>query len=199
VVHYGRPVRIALAVLVGLVAAVLLRPDGNASPAPMASVYPTADPHWVDVHLADDVGKPGASRSVMGQLTVRQAPYTSGPSADSLRFRFDAPVEVTGILVSIDISGPHLVELVAGINLDAPYGVEEAATGRSQTFVGRDWLIHTSDSNGGRPSKIDEHITLPTPVELAAGDWIAADTWLGNLTGIEQSVSPEVIVFYRWL
>lgn len=186
------------AVLVGVGLAFVLR-DGPSPVEPVRTVRQVAaEPVWLDVRSTDDTGKAGTGRSVMGQLVLEQAPRTSGPSPDSLRFRFDAPVEITGVLISVDIWGPSLVEVVAGVNVEHPYGIASSGEG-GQKFAGRDWLLHTSDSNDGGPSKIDEQIVLPVPVELAAGDWVAVDVWLGNHTTTVQGVSPEVILFYRWL
>lgn len=135
----------------------------------------------------------------MGQLVLNQDARTAGPSPDSLRFRFDAPVEITGVVISVDISGPRLVEVVAGVNVEHPYGIEAPGDGRHQPFTGRGWLLHTSDANDGGSSKIDEQVTLPVPVTLEPGDWVAIDAWIGNTLTEPTNVSPEVILFYRWL
>lgn len=196
-----RWLRIGGAVIAGLlIAAVVHTAQADPAPPSMRTVLtPTPDPYWLDVNPTEDAGKPGTARSVMGQLILSQEPRTSGPSPDSLRFRFGAPVEVTGVVISVDIHGPQLVEVVASVNAEHPYGIEAPGDGRNQPFVARDWLLHTSDANDGGPSKIDEQISLPEPVELAAGDWVGISAWLGNTTITEQAVSPEVIVFYRWL
>lgn len=193
---------LALAAAVAVVA--WPEPDAAPQPAPVRGVVPEVQrAAWIDVTRAGDVGKPGVGRSVMGQVMMHQEARTSGPSPDSLRFRFDAPVEITGVMVSVDISGPTLVEVAAGVNVEGPYGISDGHFDPDREnltrFAGRDWLIHTSDSNGGAPSKIDEQVTLPVPVELAAGDWIAVDGWVGNESTEPTRVSPEVIVFYRWV
>jgi hypothetical protein len=192
--------RIALVVALAVLAVLVLVAATRHQPAPVASaVQPVADPLTIDVRRADDEGKPGDLRSVMGQRTMYQAPRTSGPSPDTLRFRFDAPVEVVGMMLSVDISGPELVEFAVGVNTPAPYGLVEPGDHLHREFIARDWLMHVSDANGGRPSKIDEAVWFPgSGFALDAGEYLALDAWLLNQHEAPRAVSPEWIVYYRW-
>jgi hypothetical protein len=145
-------------------------------------------PIFRDVHRVDDAGKPGTTRSVLQYALLRQDPRTTGVSPDTLRFRFDAPAVVLGVGVSVDIWGPKLTEVVVGINQVVPYGTEA-----------RDWLIHTSDATDG-PSKIDERAWFGEDgFVVEAGDYVGVGAWLLNDTDRMQGITPEVIVYYRWL
>ncbi len=145
-------VHLALAVVAAVIVAVgvALRSD------PMSTEL---DPEPVIHEVTVQAGGVGM-QSVMGQGTFRQHARTTGVSRDTLRFTFDRPVEVVGVLVSVDIRGMSITEVVVGINQPVAYGLEADA-----------WLIHTSDASDG-PSKIDEQAWFPVPFEVGPDDYI---------------------------
>lgn len=179
-----KPLAVAawLAVVVVAIAAVSLQPP------PMQTILDVT-PARVQrsVLPADDTGKPGTMRSVMGQSLLWQRGRTTGPSPDVLSFEFDAPARILGINVSVDVAGLDIVEVAAGIEVEGTYGLDA-----------RDWLLHTSDSNGGQPSKIDEAAWFGEGFDVEAGESVDVVAWLYNSHRGDVAVSPEVIVYYRW-
>lgn len=75
-----------------------------------------ADPSPVVSELTVSQTSRQGLQSAMAQLEFRQSPRTTGVSPDTLRFRFDAPVDVQGVLISADIGpgGLALVEFAVG-------------------------------------------------------------------------------------
>lgn len=183
--------RVVAAIAIGLVAAVVIAAVGAPSPL-IARIQVVEVPLTVNVQA-----QAGELRSVMVQRVMYQEARTTGPSPDRLRVTFDAPVVILGVLLSVDIDGPALVEFAVGIDPPAPYGLVEPGEGDHREFTARDWLLHASDSNGGRPSKIDEQAWYPGGFPLALGEAVILDAWLGNQLGYRTGVSPEMIVFYR--
>jgi hypothetical protein len=119
-------------------------------------------------------------------------------SDDQLRFTFTQPAEIRQIDVSVDISDRRaiLVEFAVGINTAEGYGFDGRGFDRSAN-----WLMHASwgQSPLGR-GEIDETATLPAGVEVARGDVVGVSAWLGGVgSGDPISVSPEVVILYRWL
>lgn len=166
--------------------------DTPAEPEGFTHRYrPEPLPTYIDLEPGEGV------RTEMGQLVQTQEPHTSGPSPESLRFRFTQPGQILGVSISVDIDGPELVEHVIGINVPHPYGISEDHQD-GEPFEGDGWLLHVSDANGGQPSKIDEQLMLPHPVDMEAGDYISVDAWIGNQLPVPAGASPEVIVFYRY-
>lgn len=183
--------RLALAYFILVAGIVLVVGIGMASqpnelPPMQTRVEPTPNAAQVRVEPDD---RPGL-RSIMGQLTFRQDARTTGVSPDTLRFRFDEPVRIMGVMVSADIGGRglELVEFAVGINQPVAYGTE-----------GPDWLIHVSDANEQRASKIDEHVWFPGGFYIGPDDFVGIGAWLYNGQTTEQSVSPEVIIYYEWV
>lgn len=178
---------------------ILDTPPAEPPPEMTSRPTPPVHAHVLPVARAADVSKPGELRSFMGQWVLAQDARTSGPSPDSLRFTFDAPAHIVGIVVSVDISGMPLVEVVAGINTPAPYGIVEPGSTVHRDFVARDWLLHTSNANDGGPTHIDEQAWFPAGgFAVEPGDYVAIEAWLGNTAMQQRGVSPEVIVFYTW-
>jgi hypothetical protein len=180
-----------------LVGFVVTRPEPS---SPMRSVI-QPEPHVIELPIspADDEGKPGTLRSVMGQRVQYQEPRTSGPSGDRLHFVFDAPARVVGVTISVDLHGGlNLAEWAIGINAPVPYGLVEAGTGDHREFTARDWLLHVSHAAEGR-SQLDEQAWFGEGFEVEAGDAVTVDAWLVNPTTTRQGASPEVIVYYEWL
>ena len=99
-------------------------------------------PADLPVMQADDEGKPGTLRSVMGQRIQYQEPRTSGPSPDTLRFVFDRPARIVGVTISVDLWPTFdLAEWAVGINAAAPYGLVDEGTDDHRRFEARDWLL----------------------------------------------------------
>jgi hypothetical protein len=145
--------RIALGVALAVLAVLVLVAAAVVPAPPMTAVpQPEPNPLTIDVRRGDDEGTPGDLRSVMGQRYMAVPGRTTGPSADSLWFRFDAPARIVGMHLSVDIHGPEIVEFAVGINTPVPYGLVEPGIRDHREFVARDWLFHASDSNGGQPS-----------------------------------------------
>lgn len=184
----------ANAVAAALVAVLVAGRPAEAIP-PVALVIPTV-PAPLVIEVAPD-GRTG-TQSVMGQRVMYQEPRTSGPSADRLAFHFTQPAQIMGVLVSVDIAGPQLVELVVDINPEGVYGVKPELDGDHRPFSADGWLLHVSDVNTGA-SKIDESIWFGADgPSVQAGDVVAVDSWLGNERMTREGISPEIIVFYRW-
>ena len=136
-------VRLALLLALGVLGVLSVAAYWQFTPVTIeyrSSVIPI--PFERHVIQADDAGKPGTTRGVMGQLRFNQEARTTGPSPDVLEVRFDQPARILGVDVSVDIVGLPLVEVAVGIDPDATYGLGA-----------RDWLIHTSDQNGGQPTR----------------------------------------------
>lgn len=145
-------------------------------PAPMSTVrQPEPVVHMIPVRVGDGM------QSVMGQAMFRQPPRTTGVSPDTIRFTFDGPVDILGVLVSVDVHDLPLVEFAVGVNPPVAYGTE-----------GGPWLIHTSSTG----ESTDEHIWFPVPFEVGPDDFVSVGAWLYNGDELERSVSPEVIVYF---
>lgn len=190
--------RLVLAALVGVAftlsaLAVVEEDSGSASPRPPQVTR--ADPgyqdvEWFDIRQADDADKPGDRHSALGHRAFTMSDFTCGRSGDELRFRFDAPAQVIGVDLSVDLGGSmELVEVMVAAHGETGYHEEDRST---------DPLLHAGYVQGDGSPNIEETVMLPYGVDLAAGDHITVGAWLCS-TGVDQEVHPEVIVFYRWL
>lgn len=144
---------------------------------------PTMQPVARQVSRANDTGKAGQMRSVMGQHRFSIAAATSAPSPDRLDFRFDAPAEILGVLVSVDDRNLAMTEMAVGIDAHT-YGIHA-----------RDWLIHTSATG----KDTDEQVWFAEPFIVGPDNAVSVVAWLYNEQQAETWVSPEVIVYYRWI
>lgn len=145
--------------------------------SPMTTVR-DPEPRVVEVVVEPD--DRDGMQSAIGQLIFRQDPRTTGVSPDTIHFRFTEPVDVYGVLVSVDVHGLEIVEFAVGLNEPVAY----ATTG--------EWLIHTSSTG----DSIDEHVWFPVPYEVGPDDYLNVGAWLYNGSEVEQSASPEVIVYF---
>lgn len=172
-----------------VVAIVVIRDDDHAvAPPPMTNVTDVdIQPTWVDLPKEADSDKPGAMRGVLKHIPFEQPPRQSGRTPSSIRFRPDAPMEVVGVKLSIDIGDVRLTEFTVAVNAENGYSTPA-----------RDTLMHVTDLNDGS-SSIDEQVWFPEPFLLDAGDWAAVDAWVSNWSTRVGVVSPEVILFYRWV
>lgn len=124
------------------------------------------------------------------QLPFSQDAYISGQSPDELSIRFDVPVDIRGILVSVDCwKSTRLVEFAAGINQKPAYSTNSES----------DMLMHTSFATNSEAGKIDEQAFFPTPFRLSPDDRINIGAWIQNISGKKQIVSPKIIVYYNWV
>jgi hypothetical protein len=145
----------------------------------------------VIVKKSEDERKAGRVHGVMGQQYFRMAPETHGVS-DQLRFVFTARAEILSIDVSADIGDLRawLVEFAVGINNADGYDFQRRA----------DMLMHVSWVAEGSTSRhVDETVRLPPGVEVASGDFVGVGAYIGAGEGGSVSVSPEIILLYRWL
>lgn len=123
------------------------------------------------------------------QKHFNQEGYTSGRSPDELSVKFSDPVEVHGILMSVDCwKSTRLVEFAAGINQKPAY----------QTKGPGDMLIHASFATNHEAGKIDEQVWFPKPFLLSPSDSINIGAWIQNVSPKKQGVSPEIIVYYSF-
>lgn len=149
-------------------------------PVEVVAAMPDA-PNWQDRHF------PASTMMETAFLHVAHTKpaYTSGPSADVGRVTFDGPVDILGILISVDITdGVGLYEILVGKNME---------TWESNT-VGGLFQLSYQDMGTGR---LDDHIWFPEPYPLDDDDWLAVVAWMYNRTDREAIVHPEVIVYYR--
>lgn len=150
--------------------------------------------HTVEVSRSDDSQKTSPHHGVLLQAIFEQEPWSSGPSAQAIHLGFDAPVEILGLAISVDIGGAMtLVEFSAGINA-REYGDDPSV----------DWLLHTSYSEDPyrfAHGNTDEQVWFGPGqgFEMDADDHLGVAAWLQNASGGFNAVSPEVIVWYRWL
>ena len=90
----------------------------------------------------------------MMQHFFHQAPYTSGISPDELHLQFESPVEIHGLLVSVDCwKSTKLVEIAAGINQKPAYNAHSD----------ENILMHVSFATDNTAGKIDKHIFSQSP------------------------------------
>lgn len=148
----------------------------------------------VEVNRNDDRRKTSTQHGVLLQGVFEQEPWSSGPSPQAIHLSFDAPVEILGLAISVDIGGAMtLVEFSAGIGA-RQYGNDQ----------GVDWLLHTSYSED--PYRFDhghtdEQVWFGPDQGFAmdADDHLGVTAWLQNASHGYNAVSPEVVVWYRWL
>ena len=148
------------------------------------------------VKKIDDKEKDGTTHSRIFQNYFEIDGWTSGISPNVTRLIFEKKVEIVGILVSVDHTNGNmsLAEFEARINaINSGYGYGE----------NRNALIHTSFA-GDRITnygKTDEHIWFGknSGIEVAADNWISFGAWLANEELNKSGLSPEFIVWYRWL
>jgi hypothetical protein len=131
--------------------------------------------------------------SQMVQKTFTMEPRSAGISKDSIRIIFKSKAKIYGILISGDVWGSTgLVEFAANINGKTGYDIEK----------GSDFLIHTSDTrpNIYTSGKIDEHIWFgENGFIVNPGDHISIGSWLGNVSNQVADVSPEIIIYYKFV
>ena len=140
-----------------------------------------------EIRISKNSAAPGMHSRMIQQLFHQQA-RVSGISPDEMNIRFDAPVEIQGILMSVDCwKSTRLVELAAGINQTPAYNAHSD----------KDMLMHVSFA-GDKAGKIDEQAFFPKPFLMTPEDSLNIGAWIQNVSGSEQSVSPEIIVYYTW-
>lgn len=176
--------RILVAIVAWAVVVALVAGYAMTRPAPLAPIATFADvePRPVErlTTYSDDPGMHG----VIGQLRFHQDARTVGPSPDRLDFRWDRPVHILGVLVSVEDRGMALTEIAVGIDA------------RTYGLAARDWLIHTS-MNGGRST--DEHIWFPEPFAVHIDEAVNVTAYLFNDGTEPVWLSPEVIIYYEWI
>lgn len=137
----------------------------------------------------DENSVTGAFNGRIVQSTFSQERYTSGVSPDEMSIRFDQPVEIHGLLMSVDCwKSTRLVELAAGINQKPAY----------QANSKNNMLMHVSFATNNQAGKIDEHIWFPKPFVLTPQDSLNIGAWIQNVSRKKQTISPEIIVYYSW-
>lgn len=162
---------------------------------PMEPVSPNepGDVHLYRVSKSRDAGKNSPSHGAIGYGLLSMPAQSHGISPDTIRFEFDAPAQILGVMVSVDINAKQtLVEVSGAIGDDIGYGVNADA----------DWLIHTSHaSDGDRSGSIDEHVMFAPSVApvVEAGEPVSFGAWIVNRRTARDGVVPEIIVYYRWL
>lgn len=136
--------------------------------------------------------KVGSDKKLHGRIFQHffsQAGSTSGRSPDELSIQFDHPAKIHGILISVDCwKSTRLVEFAAGINQKPAY----------QTKGDHETLFHVSFATNNTAGKIDEQIWFPEPFKLTPEDSINIGAWIQNVSPDKQSVSPEIIIYYKW-
>lgn len=184
-----------------LSAAVISNPPGlriiwERLTAPDMVTVAVPDEHNIESFTANplsDADKASSIHGAMLQTILTQDARTTGTSPESIHLTFEAPAEIVGIAVSVDISSDmSIVEVAAGINDERGYGQSRTA----------DWLIHTSYAASDiRSGKIDESVWYGSGEGFAvkAGDHVAVGAWLSNVATNASGISPEVVVYYRWL
>lgn len=140
-----------------------------------------------------DLQKQGTAFGGLAYHSFTQASATQGRSPDELRFVFDRPAAIRGVLISVDIpTSFFLAEFAVGIGNSPAYGSYRSAN----------WLLHASfSSTAGNGGHIDEHIILPDGVEIGPDDFLGVGAWLGSggIGGTVHEVFPEIIVYYEWI
>lgn len=143
-----------------------------------------------EVTIAKGEANDDSGHSRIFQHPFGQIASTSGRSRDELVIRFDAPVEILGIVASVDCwKSTRLVEFAGGINQKPAY----------QTNGPNDMLFHVSFATNHEAGKIDEQFWFPKPFSLKTTDSINIGAWIQNVTSQTQNVSPEFIVYYSWI
>ncbi len=141
----------------------------------------------VTVNKPQNITEQQAQSRILQHLFYQDG-RTAGRSADELSLSFDAPVDIIGILMSVDCwKSTRLVEFAAGINQKPAYSINADNV-----------LFHVSFATNDTAGKIDEHIFFPTPYEMKVGDTLNFGAWIQNVSSKPQSVSPEFIVYYKW-
>lgn len=167
-----------LAILLGLlIVPAINRPE----PLPVVVEVFTSETVWHDRHY------PASDRmeTAFAHVGHRMLPHTSGPSADVARLTFEGPVDVLGVLISVDIpDGIGLYEILVAKNM---------ATWVPNTTGALFQLSYDSLESG----RLDDHIWFPESYELEQGDWLSVVAWMYNRQGRERVVHPEVIIYYR--
>ncbi|MBI4412352.1 MAG: hypothetical protein HY541_07710 [Deltaproteobacteria bacterium] len=136
--------------------------------------------------MADDDGR---MHGRIFQKHFSQKGSTSGRSPDELSVTFSDPVEIHGILMSIDCwKSTRLVEFAAGINQKPAY----------QTKGENEMLMHVSFATSHEAGKIDEQVWFPKPFLMGPSDSLNIGAWIQNVSSKKQSVSPEIIVYYSF-
>lgn len=187
-------VGLAAGLLVGVAVTGIALGESPDEPTVLPHFYETASPDspikTLRIDPADDRGKSGTVRGVMGWRDFEVPVGTWQVSEDHLRFQFLAPAEILQIDVSVDINDrrAHLVEFVAGINVPT-YNPHSRAG---------DVFMHVSWSESSR-SQIDETVQLPEGAAVEAGDYVGVSAYMGGAgAGDPIRVSPEIVVLYRW-
>lgn len=151
-------------------------------------VHLKADSRIVDDANGASVVIPGL-QSRLFQAAFTQKPKVAGRSPDEIHVKFDNPVQIHGLLFSVDCwKSTRLVEFAAGINATPAYSLNES--GRM--------LFHVSFATNDTAGKIDEHIWFPEPFSLGMQDSLNIGAWIQNISTDVQAVSPEIIVYYTW-
>jgi len=144
-----------------------------------------------------DRDKPGDVHSRIFSVTFTIGSMISGISPDVLRVTFDQRAEIVGVLISVDHTDPH----VTLAEFEARTNVENSGYGNEGMY---DALIHTSFAckpNYNCYGKTDEHIWFGknSGIEVGSDDWITFGSWMLNIGNDKATVSPEFIVWYRWI
>jgi hypothetical protein len=197
----GRETRIRsdivyLTILV-LAAALIANPSivGWRSDPGTIEVTKRSDPGRQDIKVVaidyeSDRQKAGTAFGALSYHEFTQSPATHGRSVDELRFVFDRPARVLGVLISVDIGQLTLVEFAVGIDNSPGYGSSREAN----------WLLHVSyRAEPGQVGSIDEHVILPDGFEVEPGQFIGVGAWLNNGRSTVSSVFPEILIYYEWI
>jgi hypothetical protein len=141
-----------------------------------------------EIIVARSEGDTGLKGHIFQNLFTQDA-RTAGRSPDELSIGFSQPVILKGFLISVDCwKSTRLVEFAAGINQKPAYS----------THNDNNMLFHVSFATNRDAGKIDEHTWFPEGIPLNSGDRVNIGAWIQNSSSKEQSVSPEIILYYSW-
>lgn len=150
-------------------------------------------PAKFDIHERHISFQPHEGKNLTSRLfqeEFHQEAKTSGRSSDELSLSFDGDVEIYGLLFSIDCwKSTRLVEFAAGIDAKPAY----------QINGDQPMLFHVTFATNNTAGSIDEHIWFPEPFHLESTQKINIGAWIQNISSKSQSVSPEIIVYYKWV
>ncbi len=158
--------------------------------AQVKNVPPPAQFNIKTIEVTKEGSPSPTLHSRLVQHLFSQAGSSTGPSPDELSLKFSAPVDIQGILMSVDCwKSTRLVEFAAGINNKPAY----------QANGPTDMLLHVSFATNLEAGKIDEQVWFPKPFRMNPEDSLNIGAWIENVSPNPQNVSPEIIVYYTWV
>lgn len=147
----------------------------------------------LSIRQQEDRDKSGEAHSRLFYKIFHQRPRQCGNSYNIVHINFDNKAEILGFLISIDWSDSYIAlgEFMAGINNEHGYGL-----------TNDDIIIHTSYSPEiGTKNDQDRFVWFGSNEGFVVSpeDFIGIGAWLCNVGKRRGGVSPEFIIYYRWL